>query len=120
MGVNITGEQLVTGALDFIGDCIKNKRSPSNQLEYSNGETAAGFEYIIYKKWLEERDSLYWDCEIQKLKINIPVSVSYIAGYNQKAIELNMPLYNEVANMLKLISILAIFYNLYSRKSSPV
>ena len=112
MGVNITASELVTGAFDFMRDCVINGRYPSDQLEYSNGETTADFDYIIYKKDIV----FYWDC---KIKINSTMSDSFIAGYNHKARELNMPLYNEIANMLKLVSI-SVLYNLYSRQHEDV
>ena len=117
MGVQITADELVTGAIDFLGDCIKNKRAPGTQLEYSNGETAASFEYVIYLDRL--KSDLYWSCLIQIMKNQdrYPVSENYICGYNAKATELGMPLYNQMGDVLKLISILAILYKIRARSS---
>jgi hypothetical protein len=107
-GVRITANELFGGIIEFASDCIKNKHGITQQLDFSNGETCAGFHYILFKKL----DDLYWSVVIQVMKNEDtkPASKLYVSGYNKKATELGMPLYNADGNMLKLISILTILY----------
>ena len=49
-----------------VSDCMKNKLGISQQLEFSNGESAAGFHYILYKK----PDDLCWSVVIQDQQAN--------------------------------------------------
>ncbi len=109
MGIGrITANELFDGIRDFASDCIKNKHGLTQQLEFSNGETAAGFNYILFKKI----DDLYWSVAIQVMKNEDtkPASKLYISGYNKKATELGMPLYNSDGDMLKLICVLTMLY----------
>jgi hypothetical protein len=111
MGIQrISANELIDGIVNFASDCLNNKLGPSQQLDFSNGETAAGFHYILFEK----PDDLYWSVAIQVMQNEVtnPASKSYIAGYNKKAVELGMPLYNSDGNMIKLIIILAILYKM--------
>lgn len=113
MGIQrISANDLIVGIRDFASNCLKNKLGPTQQLEFSNGETAAGFHYILFQK----PDDLYWSFAIQVMENEDtkPASKFYISGYNKKAVELGMPLYNSDGNMLKLISILVIFYKVHN------
>ena len=111
MGIQrLSVNELFGGIRDFASNCLKNKLGPTQQLEFSNGETTAGFHYILFQK----PDDLYWSFAIQVMQNEVtnPASKLYIAGYNKKAVELGMPLYNSDGNMIKLISVLAILYKM--------
>jgi len=105
MSKHITGEQIFDGVFSIARDCIKYKRSPLDQLEYSNGHSAAMFNSIIF-----ENQELYWPCVTQMMDYeNIkPASMFYVTGYNDKAAELNTPLYNSFGILVKLVSILIV------------
>ena len=112
MSKHITGEQIFDGVFSLAKDCIKNKLGFRDQLQYSNGQSAATFNTIIFKN--PEFD---FGCSVQMMNyedIN-PASRYYIIGYNEKAIELGIPLYNSFGILVKLITLHLLCYSPTSR-----
>ena len=107
MAKHITSEQLFDGVFSFAKDCISNKRAPLDQLEYSNGYSGVDFNFMISNS---KKPELELSCMIQVMNYeNIkPASKLYIAGYNARAVELGMPLYNSFGILVKLVSMLII------------
>lgn len=115
MGVNITAKELFDGAFSFAKDCLQNKRSMQEQLDYSNGESTVLFHNITFKKDI----TLYWSCIIQTIKYELqnPASSFFILGYNEKATELGMPLYNSFDIIIKCIYLLVIKHIIKDRST---
>jgi len=101
MSKHVTCDQLVDGVLSFAKTCIKHRRTPFEQLDYSNGKDAASFNKVIFHK-----PELYWPCMRQMMtyeKIK-PASELYIAGYNDMAIALGIPKYNSFGFLVNFTS----------------
>jgi hypothetical protein len=88
MGIqSITNEELLTGAVDLVADCILKKVTPKKYLEISNGENTAAFDLVIYKSDPE----LYWKLKSDRLKLKHKDSDAFVSGYNNRAQMLGMP-----------------------------
>jgi hypothetical protein len=104
---NISLDVLARDTLSFARDCIRENHSVMEHLEISNGENAAFFTHIIYKD-----PKLYWPCMVQMMNYERtkPASMSYISGYNKKASELGLPMYNSFGILVKLVSVIVVYY----------
>lgn len=90
----MTIQDIVNGALSLSKESIENKRTIQGQIEYKNGETHAIFEYAIYRS----NKALFWNLRRIRAeefdKNRTPCSQLYIEGFNAKAKESNMPMYD--------------------------
>lgn len=89
-GKNITLSDIVKGALELGAECVVNKRSVHEQMEYSNGCNAAEMDHWIWKT----NKKLFWDMRKQRVKIDKnykSYTLQYIDAYNRKAREYCMP-----------------------------
>jgi hypothetical protein len=107
MQKHITKEELFDGAASFTKDCIKNKLGFLDQLEYSNGYAASDFDFVISKN---PKLHLHTMMQIMNYENIKPASQLYIRGYNQRAVELGIPLYNSFGILVKIISILIVIH----------
>ena len=87
---NISFQDIVKGARDLGVECVKNKKTPHQQMEYSNGCYAADMDSLLFKT----DNKLFWECRKQRANIDKnlpPLSQEYINGYNHKAREYGIP-----------------------------
>ena len=92
-GKNIGIRDVVHGALQLGADCVKNKRTITQQLDWNNGEAHATMENIIFAS----DKALFWTVRKERARLDAnrePCSKEYIDAYNHKAAELGMPEYH--------------------------
>ena len=96
----ITPLQLFDGVVSLAKDCIQNNLGPVDMIEFSNGYNSAD----LYRV-LEDSPDLYYTCVLQMMKYEEvkPASRLYIAGFNKKASELGLPVYNSFGILVKII-----------------
>jgi len=100
MAKHISLNHITSCIFDLTTDCIKNKRMPRQQLDYSNGEQCAIMNHMLYT----ENPQLFWECHNHKPLTSEPSDL-YITAYNKKALELGIPPHNLIDFIVVLISL---------------
>jgi hypothetical protein len=92
-GKNIGIQDIVSGALQLGADCVKNKRTMTQQLDWNNGEGHATMDNMIFAS----NKALFWILRKERARLDAnrePCTKAYIDAYNHKAAELGMPEYH--------------------------
>lgn len=92
-GKNIGIDDVVKGAVQLASDCLKNKRTVAQQLEWSNGAMCATMDNVIYKS----DKAFFWTLRKERARLDEmrkPCTQEYVQAYNATAAEIGLPEYH--------------------------